>query len=81
MLTQVMAKSFAPEISVNCVAPGWIEMEEGAESAEVAARFAARAPMKRNGKASDVAESVLFFASGPRFMTGQILTVDGGLGL
>jgi len=81
MLTQVMAKSFAPDVSVNCVAPGWIEMEEGPESADVAARFAARAPMKRNGKASDVAETVLFFACGPRFITGQILTVDGGLGL
>jgi len=81
MLTQVMAKSFAPEVSVNCVAPGWIEMEEGPDAADVAARFAARAPLKRNGKASDVAATVLFFASGPRFITGQILTVDGGLGL
>ena len=77
MLTQVMAKAFAPEISVNCVAPGWIEMEQGSE----AEHFAARTPMRRNGSAEDVAAAVQFFATGPHFITGQILTVDGGLGL
>jgi 3-oxoacyl-[acyl-carrier protein] reductase/pteridine reductase len=83
MLTKTMAKSFAPEVSVNCVAPGWIEIEDGqgAEAADVAARFAARTPMHRNGSASDVAQAVLLFASGSQFVTGQILTVDGGLGL
>jgi 3-oxoacyl-[acyl-carrier protein] reductase/pteridine reductase len=79
MLTQAMAKAFAPEVSVNCVAPGWIDLEETAGDA--GARFAARTPMQRNGTAEDVAEAVLFFAAGPRFVTGQILGVDGGLGL
>lgn len=79
MLTQAMAKAFAPEVSVNCVAPGWIEMGDAAEA--VAARFAGKTPMGRNGTAEDVAEAVLFFATGPGFVTGQILTVDGGLGI
>jgi 3-oxoacyl-[acyl-carrier protein] reductase/pteridine reductase len=79
MLTQAMAKAFAPEVSVNCVAPGWIEPEEG--SGDEAARFAARTPMQRNGTAEDVAQAVLFFATGSSFVTGQILAVDGGLGL
>jgi 3-oxoacyl-[acyl-carrier protein] reductase/pteridine reductase len=79
MLTQAMAKGFAPEISVNCVAPGWIEFE--GQSGDTAARFAARTPMRRNGSAGDVAQAVLFFATGPQFITGQILSVDGGLGL
>lgn len=82
MLTLTMAKAFAPEVSVNCVAPGWIEMgdaEDGSEKS--AARFAARTPMRRNGTAEDVARAVLFFAAGSSFVTGQILTVDGGLGL
>jgi NAD(P)-dependent dehydrogenase (short-subunit alcohol dehydrogenase family) len=79
MLTQAMAKSFAPEVSVNCVAPGWIALDEQTEDAAV--HFAAKTPMRRNGTADDVAQAVLFFAAGPQFITGQILTVDGGLGL
>ncbi len=82
MLTRTMAKAFAPEVSVNCVAPGWIEMDDRTEGeAASAARFAARTPMQRNGIADDVAQAVLFFATGPQFITGQILSVDGGLGL
>jgi NAD(P)-dependent dehydrogenase (short-subunit alcohol dehydrogenase family) len=79
MLTQAMAKSFAPDVAVNCVAPGWIALDERSE--EAAAHFAAKTPMRHNGTADDVAQAVLFFATGPRFVTGQILAVDGGLGL
>jgi 3-oxoacyl-[acyl-carrier protein] reductase/pteridine reductase len=79
MLTQAMAKAFAPEVSVNCVAPGWIELDD--RPANEATRFAARTPMRRNGTAEDIAQAVLFFAVGPHFVTGQIMTVDGGLGL
>lgn len=78
-LTLSMAKAFAPEVSVNCVAPGWIELEES--DAGQAAHFARMTPMQRNGCVEDVAQAVLFFATGPRFITGQILAVDGGLGL
>ena len=98
MLTQAMARAFAPQVSVNCVAPGWIELEkepsepdpgmphpsrsEAEQRAGSAApHFAAKTPMRRNGSASDVAQAVLFFAAGPHFITGQILSVDGGLGL
>jgi 3-oxoacyl-[acyl-carrier protein] reductase/pteridine reductase len=82
MLTRAMAKAFAPEVSVNCVAPGWIDLEDrSAGEAGRAARFAARTPMGRNGSAEDVAQAVLFFATGPQFVTGQVLSVDGGLGL
>ncbi len=108
MLTQTMARAFAPEVSVNCVAPGWIEIphieipnsaesNDGAAQVPVsstsavteaerraelqAARFAAKTPMGRNGSAADVAQAVLFFATGPHFITGQTLAVDGGLGL
>jgi len=82
MLTQAMARAFAPQVSVNCVAPGWIESDELSEQEKAAAaRFAGRTPMRRNGSALDVAQAVLFFAAGPHFITGQILCVDGGLGL
>jgi len=79
MLTQTMAKSFAPLVSVNCVAPGWIEMD-GSAPVE-AGHFADKTPMGRNGTAEEVAQAVLFFAAKSGFVTGQILTVDGGLGL
>ena len=79
MLSQTMAKAWAPDISVNCVAPGMIvtsgEISIGYE------HFAEKTPMRRNGTVDDVAAAVLFFATGPHFITGQILTVDGGLGL
>ncbi len=78
MLTRTMSKAWAPEISVNCVAPGMIVNGEVAEEFE---HFARRTPMQRNGTAEDVAAAVLFFATGPHFITGQILSVDGGLGL
>jgi 3-oxoacyl-[acyl-carrier protein] reductase/pteridine reductase len=78
-LTQAMAKAFAPQVSVNCVAPGWIDLDES--STARAAHFAAKTPMRRNGSIEDVAQAVLFFAAGPHFVTGQVLAVDGGLGL
>jgi 3-oxoacyl-[acyl-carrier protein] reductase/pteridine reductase len=78
-LTLSMAKAFAPEVSVNCVAPGWIELEDS-DTTE-AAHFARKTPMRRNGRAEDVAQTVLFLAAGPHFITGQVLSVDGGLGL
>lgn len=78
MLTQAMAKAFAPDVSVNCVAPGWIEMDDPAPAA---AHFAARTPMARNGSPADVADAVLYFSRNTGFVTGQILVVDGGLGL
>ena len=78
MLTKTMAKAWAPEITVNCVAPGMIvngEVDPGYE------HFVEKTPMRRNGTPEDVAAAVLFFATGPRFITGQVLSVDGGLGL
>lgn len=78
MLTQIMSKAFAPEISVNCVAPGMIVNGEVSADYE---HFAHKTPMKRNGCPEDVAAAVKFFATGPHFITGQILSVDGGLGL
>lgn len=80
MLTQVMAKALAPEISVNGVAPGVIDFGEKARAAQHK-RFARNTPMKTNGKGSDVAAAVRFFAACPAFITGQILAVDGGLSL
>jgi 3-oxoacyl-[acyl-carrier protein] reductase/pteridine reductase len=80
MLTKVMAKALAPEIAVNAVAPGMIDL--GEEAAKTFMRKMARVtPMKRNGTGGETAAAVRFFAEAPHFITGQILAVDGGLGL
>jgi 3-oxoacyl-[acyl-carrier protein] reductase/pteridine reductase len=80
MLTKVMAKALAPEIAVNAVAPGMIELGEKS-AASFMRKMAKQTPMGRNGSAADVAAAVMFFAAAPHFVTGQVLAVDGGLGL
>jgi NAD(P)-dependent dehydrogenase (short-subunit alcohol dehydrogenase family) len=81
MLTKVMAIALAPEIAVNAVAPGVIDLEDHKYSAGFLKRMAKKTPMLKNGSGNDVALAVLFFATAPQFITGQILAVDGGLGL
>jgi NAD(P)-dependent dehydrogenase (short-subunit alcohol dehydrogenase family) len=89
MLTEVMAKALAPEIAVNCVAPGMIELPGEPGSSQISPehhlkfmeRMASQTPMQSNGSAADVVAAVMFFATAPRFITGQILYVDGGLKL
>ena len=80
MLTKVMAKALAPEIAVNAVAPGMIDLGDKSAAAFMR-RMAKQTPMRRNGRGDEIAAAVLFFATAPQFITGQILTVDGGLGL
>jgi NAD(P)-dependent dehydrogenase (short-subunit alcohol dehydrogenase family) len=80
MLTKVMAKALAPEIAVNAVAPGMIDLGDRSAAAFMR-RMAKKTPMGRNGRGEEIAEAVLFFATAPQFITGQILAVDGGLGL
>jgi NAD(P)-dependent dehydrogenase (short-subunit alcohol dehydrogenase family) len=80
MLTKVMAKALAPEIAVNAVAPGMIDLGEKA-AVPFMRRMAKQTPMLRNGTGEEIAAAVLFFATAPQFITGQIMAVDGGLGL
>ncbi len=80
MLTKVMAKALAPEIAVNAVAPGMIDLGEKSAAAFMK-KMAKQTPMQRNGKAADITAAVMFFATAPPFITGQVLAVDGGLGL
>lgn len=80
MLTKAMAKALAPKVAVNCVAPGMIDLGDP-KAASFMRRMKKQTPMLRNGTGDDVAAAVLFFATAPQFITGQILWVDGGLGL
>jgi len=80
--TQILAKAWAPEIALNCVAPGMIDLHSKDKKPSAFMRkLAAKTPMQRNGTAADVVAAALFFASAPHFITGQILFVDGGLAL
>lgn len=80
MLTKVMAKALAPEIAVNAVAPGMINLGDKS-AASFMKRMSKETPMQRAGTAADIAAAVMFFAAAPHFVTGQVLAVDGGLGL
>jgi 3-oxoacyl-[acyl-carrier protein] reductase/pteridine reductase len=81
MLTRLTAKALAPEIAVNCVAPGMIDSGEGEHDRTLLKRLAERAPANRNGTPEDVVSALMYFATCPHYITGQIVTVDGGLGL
>ncbi len=76
MLTRALAKAWAPKIAVNSVAPGVIPFGETDERIE---RFIAATPAGRAGTGDEVAEAVLFFLKSTRFITGQVVAVDGGL--
>ena len=75
MLTQTMAKAWAPQICVNCIAPGMIQFPGEPE------RLAAKTPMGRDGSPEDVVAVLMMLATAPQFLTGQIIAVDGGLSL
>lgn len=80
-LTKALAKELGPSgIRVNCVAPGVIETKMNAHlSSDDISALADATPLCRIGKPEEVAEAVYFLASEKSsFITGQILTVDGG---
>ena len=76
MLTRALAKAFAPEITVNSVAPGVILASDEDPRAQ---ELIAATPAKRSGTAEEVADAVLHFLNASNFITGQVLAVDGGL--
>jgi NAD(P)-dependent dehydrogenase (short-subunit alcohol dehydrogenase family) len=82
MLTQVSAVELGPYgITVNCLAPGAIEIERTRrEAPDYAATWGPLTPLRRIGYPDDVGEAAVFLASdGGRFITGQTIYVDGGL--
>jgi 3-oxoacyl-[acyl-carrier protein] reductase len=83
-LTKTLANALGPQIRVNAVAPGWIEGEwmkrTLAENYEgLMARRAKYTPLKRCCTEDDVADSMLSLILHNRFVTGEIIIVDGGL--
>ncbi len=76
MLTRALAKAFAPEITVNSVAPGVILASPEDPRAQ---DLIAATPAQRKGTPEEIADAVLYFMNASNFVTGQLLAVDGGL--
>jgi pteridine reductase len=76
-LTECLALELAPAIRVNGVAPGTVLPPEDL-TPEVREGLRRNIPQQRFGSPLDVVEAVLFLLTGPRFITGQLLAVDGG---
>jgi len=77
MLTKSLASDLGPEIRVNAVAAGaiiWPETMQSEQADEIVSRIA----LKRRGEPSDIADTVFFLVNQASYMTGQIITVDGG---
>lgn len=81
MLTKTLAREFAPEIRVNAVAPGAILWPEQGANNEIRKLIINKTALKRQGDPHDVARAVAFLVQEAEYMTGQILTVDGGRSL
>ena len=79
-MTELLAKTLAPDVRVNAVAPGLVLTPRSETWQETQAGFRQVAPMGRVASTDDVADGVLFFADSP-YITGQILVIDGGYGL
>ena len=77
MLTKVLARSLAPEVTVNAIAPGAVLVPEEYDAGE-RERLAKATPLGRLGSPDDVVAALLFLLEGGDFVTGEVLTVDGG---
>jgi NAD(P)-dependent dehydrogenase (short-subunit alcohol dehydrogenase family) len=79
--TRSLAKSLAPAVRVNCLAPGWIRTAWGETASEVwQERVRRETPLKVWGLPEDVAAAALWLSSpSARFITGQTIKVNGGV--
>jgi NAD(P)-dependent dehydrogenase (short-subunit alcohol dehydrogenase family) len=76
VLTGMSALNYAPNVSVNAIAPGLILPPAGKDEAYLEA-MAVQVPLKRHGGAEDIAAAALYLLKND-FMTGQVLYIDGG---
>jgi pteridine reductase len=77
MLTRVLARSLAPEVTVNAIAPGSVLVPDDYSAAE-RTRLAETTPLKRLGQPDDAVQALLFLLERADFVTGDVLVVDGG---
>jgi 3-oxoacyl-[acyl-carrier protein] reductase len=77
-LTKSLARTFAPAVRVNAVAPGPVDTRWLAGRDEMMQAAIAATPLGRAATPDDIADAVVFLASGTSLMTGQVVVVDGG---
>ncbi len=79
-LTRALAQELAPQVRVNAVSPGVIVWPEGAEwnDEEKRRKIVAHTLLKREGEPEDVARTVQFLLNDAPYITGQVISVDGG---
>jgi len=77
-MTKVLAKELGPEIRVNGVSPGAVLWPEADMTEQQKAEILQRVALKRTGKPEDIAKAVKFLIKDAGYITGQIITVDGG---
>ena len=77
MLTKVLARALAPEVTVNAIAPGTVLVPEEYD-AEERDRLARTTPLGRLGTPGDATAALLYLLEGGDFVTGEVLAVDGG---
>lgn len=80
-VTKSLAKELASRnICVNCIAPGFIETAMTEDLSEkMKEEITRNVPLKRVGKPEEIADAALFLATKASYITGQVLTVDGGM--
>jgi pteridine reductase len=77
-MTRILAKELGPAVRVNGVAPGVILWPDKDLSEQVKREILQRVALQRNGEPLDIAKAVLFLIKDADYVTGQIITVDGG---
>lgn len=77
-MTKCLAKELAPDVRVNAVAPGAILWPDRGISAEQKAEILQKVALQRCGEVDDIARAVGYLSDDAPYMTGQVLTVDGG---
>ena len=80
MMTKSLAKEFGADIRVNAVAPGAILWPENMDQ-DIKQEITERTALKRKGEPNDIAKAVLYLVRDANYVTGQIMTIDGGRSL
>lgn len=78
MMTQSLARELGPEIRVNAVAPGNVLWSENPVKAETLDLVRERTALQRQGSPEDIADAVRWLLTGNRYITGQVIAIDGG---